>query len=195
MVTPSHHCTLDNYGLLNSRFALEHIALEHRYNLKIKNTIFTFAQDHDSGIVVRDASIVLGSYFYHNQMMFSSKSYDVLELKSQCGVAGIVCASCGCGSVMLTDRHEALPLLRNNVSMNEDAVETCIVAPFEISSSRTRFVGRTFGIIIAVECLNSDENSEMNLLNTLLSHSEQGTSVYIAWDSVYVVFDCIYHSP
>ena len=144
MVTPSHHCTLDNYELLNSRFALEHIALEHitlehialehRYNLKIKNTIFTFAQDHDSGIVVRDASIVLGSYFYHNQMMFSSKSYDVLELKSQCGVAGIVCASCGCGSVMLTDRHEALPLLRNNVSMNEDAVETCIVAPFEILS-------------------------------------------------------------
>ena len=48
-------------------------------------------------------------------------------------------------------------------------------------------MGRTFGIIIAVECLSDDENSEMNLLNTMLSHSEQGTSVYIAWDSVAVL--------
>ena len=46
-------------------------------------------------------------------------------------------------------------------------------------------MGRTFGIIIAVECLSADENIETNLLNTILSHSEQGTSVYVSWDSVY----------
>ena len=56
---------------------------------------------------------------------------------------------------------------------------------FTCSNAGTRFVGRTFGIIIAVECLSDDENIETNLLNTILSHSEQGTSVYVSWDSVY----------
>jgi hypothetical protein len=184
--SPSHQSDDDTEDDKEKSSAYIHNVKLHRDG---KIYTYSFAQDQDSGIVVRDSSIVLGSYFFHNAMMFS-KSHDVLELKSQCGVAGILCASCGCGSVMLTDCHEALPLLRNNVSMNElslQDVEMCTVSPFEISSSvrRTRFVGRTFGIIIAVECLSSDENSETYLLNTLLSHSSQGTSVYIAWDSVY----------
>lgn len=92
--------------------------------LKIKEA---FGRDLGPGAVVWECGLHLSSYL-SSQSLLDSKGGDfwrskrVLELGSGTGIAGIVCSLLGC-QVTLTDQFQLLPIIQNNINLNQSLIQ------------------------------------------------------------------------
>jgi predicted nicotinamide N-methyase len=117
----------------------------------------------------------------------------VLEIGAGTGVVGLALARSGAKSVVLTDKHSQLPLMRKNIEHNDDSDE--LLAPVKVlplvwgadwqaESDSSLSACDAFDLIVACDCVYPDRPSGLSaVLIDLLMRNPHAT-VLLAFEQV-----------
>ncbi|CAM9530160.1 unnamed protein product [Discosporangium mesarthrocarpum] len=113
-------------------------------NTVVPNVRVTIREEYglSIGSHVWDSSIVLSNYLsslHAIHPLWGKGGGTSLELGSGCGLVGLCLAALGCRRVVLTDRMRLLPLLRENIRLN-DGDGKVVVTEFVLGGSDESFL-------------------------------------------------------
>ncbi|CAM6099596.1 unnamed protein product [Calypogeia fissa] len=125
---------------------------------------------------VWDSAIVLSKYIERSPTLVAGKR--CLELGAGCGLPGIVSATLGAKTVVLTDLPDNLPLLRNNAAANH--VAHIVSVESLVWGSQPAHLDAPYDIVIATDVMYIVE-ALGPLIKTMKYLSEPKTKVLLAY--------------